>query len=204
MLLRLHYLIVLDETWVKRSSARQGRKRSIFQRLSVSDFSWFFFRREMPFPSRKIPVLVDPKQKQISVVLKSKKKKKVFCSFSCLLPFHFEFSTFPFTIFLLFCPFPFFRCLSFPRTVSKIFPVKRVRGAPYPPSACYVTGKLSGKHLSIEQHSSVFRGNGSSHPPCNVDSWKCVQCVQTVSQHWTTGAGEGKNVTKHAKGIIII
>ena len=49
----------------------------------------------------------------------SKGKKKVLTSFYNISYFHFQFSTFPFTIFLLFNPFP-FPCLFFPDTSQKI------------------------------------------------------------------------------------
>ena len=70
-------------------------------------FPDFFFRCEMSFSGKNlISILVDPKQ--ILVVLRSE-KAKVLSSFCNLSIFHFQFSTFPFTILLLFListPFP--------------------------------------------------------------------------------------------------
>ena len=65
-----------------------------------SHFSW----REILFLGRNFHF---GWPKQISVFSKSEtttrtKRRKVLCSFSYFSPFHFKFSTFPFTIFLLF------------------------------------------------------------------------------------------------------
>ena len=107
------------------SNATQGRNRHIFL-SGQSHFSWFFSWHEMLFPSRKCPFWYT---KQISIFKSEKQKKKkkkkssplFFCNFSY---FHFQFSTFSFTIFLLFSsiftPFPFFPCLFFPDTSAKI------------------------------------------------------------------------------------
>ena len=84
----------------------QGRNRKIFLR-GQSHFSWLFLIfswREMLFPGRKISILVDPEQ--ILVCLKSEKQKKS-PHFVTFPSFHFQFSTFLFTSFILFfsiCP----------------------------------------------------------------------------------------------------
>ena len=73
---------------------------------------------------------------------KKKKKKKVLSSFCNFSTFHFQFSTFPFTIFLLFfsisTPFPFFPCLLFPCRSAEISRSEESLGvAP----ACYATAR---------------------------------------------------------------
>ena len=100
----------------------QGRNRHIFLR-GQSYFSWFFFPVENSHFGR-------PKtnsrcfKKWKSKKKKKKKKKKSSPLFRTFYYFHFQFSTFPFTIFLLFfsifTPFPFFPCLIFPDTSAKI------------------------------------------------------------------------------------
>ena len=84
----------------------QGCNRNNFLR-GLINFSWFFSWREMLFPGSKFPFWLT-QNKQILVVLKSEKregkknlKKKILSSFFNL--FSFYFSTFPFSIFLLFC-----------------------------------------------------------------------------------------------------
>ena len=95
------------------------------------------------FSQKKIPTLVDPKQ--IAFVFKSenqkkkkKKKKKVLISFYNFSHLHFKFSTFPFTIFLLFfsifTPFPFFPCLFFSRYAAKTSQSEVSEGALCPPA----------------------------------------------------------------------
>ena len=83
------------------------------------NFSWFFPGVKLnafSTCSRKFPFWLTQYKFHISVVFKSEKKKKKilssFCNFSSI---HFHFSTFPFSIFLLFflLHFPFFLCLSF-------------------------------------------------------------------------------------------
>ena len=105
---------ILSKTHCKSvSKCRQGCNRHIYLR-GQSHFSWFFSRL-------KIPILVDPKP--IFVVFKSEKqKKKVLTTFYNLSYFHFQFSTFPFTIFLPFYSIftPFCPCLFFPDTSAKI------------------------------------------------------------------------------------
>ena len=135
------------DIWSQRCIANQGRNRHIFLR-GQSHFSWYFSQREMFFPGKKIPIVVDPKQ--ISVVFKSeeqkgkkKKKKKwsspLFSYFLLTSYFRFQFSTFPFTIFLLFFSiftlFPFFPDMSAKISRSE---VSGGHSAPCPP-ACYAT-----------------------------------------------------------------
>ena len=80
-----------------------------------------FSRREIIFPV-EISFLVDPKQ--ISVISKTEKKKgkkKDPLLIFILFPFHFQFTSFPFIIFLLFFPhFSIFPCFSFPGRSPKI------------------------------------------------------------------------------------
>ena len=80
----------------------------------------------------KIPILVDPKQ--ISVILKSKRKKKELF----LLPF----STLPFSDFpFLMLPFSLFSLPLFSWYISRNFPVRSLWGALSPtPPPCYTTG----------------------------------------------------------------
>ena len=60
-------------------------------------------------------------------------KKKVLSSFCNFSSFHFQYSTFPFSIFLLFCSiFPFFLCLSFPGRSAEISR-SEVSGGTLPP-----------------------------------------------------------------------
>ena len=81
------------------SVSELGRKRNVFQRWQshFSWFFWFFSRREMLFSRwfRKVKKKKKKKKKKSSSFLSS-----CSCNFSS---FHFLFSTFPFSIFLLFC-----------------------------------------------------------------------------------------------------
>ena len=78
----------------------------------------------------------------------SKKFLSSFCNFST---FNFQFSTFPFTIFLLFLsiftPFPIFPCLFFPGRSAEISRTEVSRGTlpgPLPPPpACYATDNVT-------------------------------------------------------------
>ena len=75
-----------------------------------------FSGREMCFPGRKFPFWYTQNKFPSSVVFKSekqKKKKKVLTFFYHFSYFRFQFSIFPFTIFL---PFSLFPCLFFPDT----------------------------------------------------------------------------------------
>ena len=117
----------------------QGCNRYIFLR-GQSHFSWFFSRHEMLFPGRNSH-FGRPKTNfcRFQKWKAKKKKKKVLTSFYTFSYVPFLFSTFPFTIFLLFfsiyTPFSLFPCLLFSRHVSKNFPVRSLWGAlcPLPP-----------------------------------------------------------------------
>ena len=94
--------------------------RHIFLR-GQSHFSWFFFRRKMPFPGRKFR-FGRPKT-NFRHFQKWKKKKGPHLFFiTFLLPypiFHLPFYHFP-SFLLNFHPFPFFLSLFFPDTSAKI------------------------------------------------------------------------------------
>ena len=111
-------------SWHGGKGGRQGCNRNIFQR-GQSHFSWFFPRREMLFPGRKFPSWL--------------KKKKVLSSFCNLSSFHFQFSTFPFSLFLPFCSI--FPCLlaSLFLVGQQKFPSQKSLGGTLPPCPLPVT-----------------------------------------------------------------
>ena len=96
----------------------QGRKRNIFQR--GSHFSWFFTRREMLLFSGRNSHFGRPKTNLsgFETWKGTGKKSEVLSSFCNFSSFHFPFSTFPFSIFLLF--YSIFPCLSLPSRSAEI------------------------------------------------------------------------------------
>ena len=116
----------------------QGRKRNIFQR-GQSHFSWFFPGVKCFFPIENSHF--GTPTTNFSGFEKWKKKTSSFCNFSS---FHFQFSTFPFSISFFSSPFPLFFFLPlFPGRSAEISRWK-VSGKHLPPaSGCYATGLLS-------------------------------------------------------------
>ena len=132
-------------------SSIQGHNTKFFLR-GQSHFSRYFPGREILFPGRIFWFLVDPKNFSSFEKWKAKKKKKVpfsFCHFATFSSFNFQFSTFPFTIFLVFfsiSPFSlFFLCSFFPVDDQK-FPSQKSQGGTLPPAippACYTTASIA-------------------------------------------------------------
>ena len=132
------------------SSFLQGHNRNIFLR-GQSNFSWFFFPGVKCFfpvenfhfrrPKTNFSGFEKWKAKK-----KNKKKKKKGVLSSNFSNFHFQFSTFPFTIFLLFfsifTPFPFFPCLFFPARSAKISRSEVSGTLPPCRPTCYATACL--------------------------------------------------------------
>ena len=136
----------------------QWRKRNIFLGGVQGHFSQFFLSMKCFFPGLEISILVDPNKfqefqkvkskktnKQIQMQMQKNKKqnkkqtnKRVLSSFSYFFAFHFKFSTFPFTVFLLFFSiFPFSLAFLFPVGQQK-FSSEKHQGAlcaPYHPPA---------------------------------------------------------------------
>ena len=129
----------------------QGRKRNIFQRGKVIFVGFFFFFSSsffFPFSSVKRFFLVEnshfgrPKTNFTGFEKwKERKEKKVpLCIWLFPLPFQVHFSTFPFSIFLLFFSlFPFFLASLFQVRQQK-FPDEKCRGElPIPPPVTSLT-----------------------------------------------------------------
>ena len=133
----------------------QGRNRHIFLR-GQSHFSWFFSRREMLFPGRKFPILVDPKQ--ISVVFKSEKQKKrsspIFITFpTCISNFPPSLLQFTFFSSKFSTLFPFFLDSFFPIRQEKFSGQKSLGGTlppcPPPVTPLFKTGNVWFSTLGI-------------------------------------------------------
>ena len=131
----------------------QGHNRHIFLK-GQSNFSWFFSRLKMFFPVENSHFGRSKTNFRHFQKWKAKKKKKksspLFWKFSY---FHFQFYTFPFTIFLLFFPsfthFPFFSLPLFSWYVSKNFPIRSLWVALCPPLVLFQSGRVVGQRSNI-------------------------------------------------------
>ena len=137
------YLISQATGWCAASlwiwSYIQGHnKRNIFQR-GHSHFSWY---EKGSFPVENFH-FGRPKTNFSGIEKwKAKKKKEVLSSFCNFSSFHFQFSNFPFSIFLLFCSiFSFFLASLFPVGQQK-FPCQKSLGAFWPLPHHYTTGYI--------------------------------------------------------------
>ena len=118
-------------------TAMQGRNRNFFLR-GQSHFSWFFPGVNSFFPVENFhfgtPKTNFHRFEKWKEEKKKKKKKKSSPHCGTFSSFHFQFSTFPFTIFSIFPPFcTFFLAAFFPIGQQK-FPSQKSLGGTLPPS----------------------------------------------------------------------
>ena len=146
------FIWILSDMFHLSFRVRQWRQEEYFSG-GPSHFSQFFPIVKCIFPV-EISILLDPKQ--ISGVSQSEKqaKEKKSPLFICIFfSFHFQFSTFPFTIPLLFLSI--FPCISFPGWSVKISRWKLWGGTLPPcPPVCYATGVRC--HFPADKNVLIF------------------------------------------------
>ena len=136
-------------------------------------FPDFFSRREMLFPGRKFPILVDPKQichfQKWKAKKKKKKKERSSHLFRASSYFHFQFLTFPlpFSFFSSqFLPIsPFFPSLFFPDTSAKIS-----------------RSEVSGGHSAPLPPTPLLEGTLTSHHGLYCNAWQHIKANIKTSQ----------------------
>ena len=132
----------------------QGRNRHIFLRFKVI-FPHFFPCVKCFSPVENSTNFSQFKKWKAKKKKKKKKKKKnstYFCNFSS---FHFQFSTFSFSIFIFSAQFSLFSFPLFSRYVSRNFPVRSLWGVPLPPTyytTVYMMKSRRMKYIKITIH----------------------------------------------------